>query len=282
MTKRPAVVLLLSLLMMAAITASTIVVSVMINNDYSQSRSLDQFTAATMAADAGIERGLLAIKLDRQATQSLDTTISDANVSTSTKVSSSADTSFTVTATKNTSTLPVSLLADQTYQFDISDISVKALQVTAVPGPVCNASTCGMLEISWVILDKSGNSEYQGRVYQKYVSYTDVGNCIDLNSVYNSSSNELGNANNVLVFHVKIRAIDGPVPNITAIPYAPPECQGSGQPKPLMRAITLTSTAGFNKSEVTAVKTVDVVWQPTGASLFNYVLFTEGNIWPTP
>ncbi len=263
---RPAAVLLLSLLIMSAITATTISISVLMTSDFAQTKTTEQFAAATVAADAGIERGLWVIRAGRAKETLVQTTSAATSASPIQIDTTRAQTNVTAAPGAPGFTNPrINIPPTLTYSVDILDTSAKWLYVT-------NPSSASLL-VTWTAIQGSGTAG-QGR------DTVSVGQRkqIDLTRVYTEGSNDpvfIGAG--TLGYRVKIT---NPTSNVTMTGIILEPQNNSGAAISLLSTISLKSVG--TSGDATATKDVTTLWQQPSSNVFSYVLFTEGDIKPEP
>ena len=257
--------MLLALLLMAAITASTIGISLVISTTARQSKNLDNFIIASLGADSGLERSLAVVSVGRKSA-SLATAVSTAAIG-ATDLGNNA--SFGVTATDSATPLSVPKLdSNQSFTFDLLKTVAGEPPSTVIISGVAPASgPIGTLDVSWVLIDGNGNTNITGRDFISSIDYTS-GATFDLKNVVTentSTPSPYTGSTTFLGYRVSVRARSGSVLNVTV---------NSPIALPSSVSITSTGTAGATRS----VKTASILWQLPTSKLFNYVLFTEGPI----
>lgn len=314
--QQPGVVLLMALLLLAAVTASTIGTAVTISRTTGQSANLDNFIIASFAGDSGLERALAIVKRQRRS-GSIDRAITQATtaLSTLTDVGSTTRGQFqgTVRGASDPIVIP-SLGPDESNAFDIleycqigeagctagqlKNASARYLLIKgAAPaslGPSCPfdptvSAWRGSLEVSWILIDQNGESSCTGRYFIPTASLACsgtapwlLGNIINQQGAACTEVNPKG-------FRVKVRALDFPaitnpiqetISNLTIESFTrnpitePTLAVPSGLPSRIQ--IDVTGNTGTSKS----IKSASVLWQLPASGLFNYVIFTEGDIIP--
>lgn len=271
--RRPGIVLALALLLLASITASTISISIVISDALSQSHNVDDFIAASLAADSGLERSLAVVKAGRNES-SIDTTVTAGSGALSLAQNA---TTADVAATKESGPLTVSSLqTGASIVFDILNTGgtlPKAIKVTADA-----SATAGEMDVSWVVIDVNGNTDFVGRDFWTNGVYS-PGKVLSLvDSVYTGVVG--GNATRpfsgtAIGFRVKITAVNNPIANITIQAF---ENSTSVTPLDIPSRIGITSTGQLRSSR--SQKQAFILWQLPSSRLFNFVLFTEGKILP--
>lgn len=296
------VVMLLALLLLAAVTASTIGVALTISQTTSQSTNLDNFILASLAGDSGIERSLAVVKNYRNSGTITGAVSAMTNaMATAQNVNpSSARGQFAGLARSSSDpiTLP-NLRPNESSSFDLfgydasgnlaTNTTARYLYLRASPpSGVTTANWRAKLEVSWVMLDTAGDSTCTGRYF---VDTSALQNGVSP-YLLNGTLNQLGETCtevNPKGFRVKVRALDSSditatttqktVSNLTIDAYpcnvvAGVPCAPVGIPGRIQ--IDITGTTGNSK----ALKTASILWQLPVSGLFNYVLFSEGDIIP--
>lgn len=282
--QRSGAVLLLSLLMMSAIIASTIGVSVLITSDFGQTRSTEQFVRATLAADAGIERSLAIIQAGRAAA-----TLDDTVALTGATLDNTAIAGFDATTSVVTSGLsavaiagagspppPLSIKRNQAITFDV----LKNGATVPARLNIHSATNQGRLEIAWTVINRAGTAG-QGLTSPPLdgTAYSGASTAIiDLLNVYSEGSNSPVpfDGNSTLGYRISITPKDADVTNLEIQPTD----SGGTTNLPLFSTVQLTSTG--RSGEAVAAKQVTTLWQRPSSPVFSYVLFTEGDIRPEP
>lgn len=275
--QRPAAVLLLSLLLMASIAASTIALSVLIASTYKQTVDQDRFLSASLAADTGMERSLAVISAGR-AKESLDRTLAAARLTGTSIVAGGAQ--FSVTAATQTVSVPTTLQPGQSQSIDLLRNGVTTLaDHLEISGPICSGADCGgTIQVAWSVITNAGLSNYIGRKFISGIQYNNTATTIDLTCVY-TDANNTGCATvsgTIIGYRITLTAINLPVRAILARP-----CVASG-----LSCATYTDTSGIvlnvtgNLGQAQATKQAQVLWQLPSSGVFNFVIFTEGSIVP--
>lgn len=280
---RRGAVLLLSLLMMSAIVAATIGVSILITSDFAQSRSTEQFIRAALAADAGVERGLAVIQAGRASTE-LDQTVTSAAGTLNSASSSAFDTSTSVAiASQSAATAPGSAVAPPPLailrgQTAVFDVLKNAAGVVPAKLTVHSALNQGKIEIAWTVINRNGTAG-QGLNTLDGTAYSGVSTAIiNLLNVYSEGSNSPlpFDGTSTLGYRIAITPKDMDIANLMIQPT-----DNSGA-TPLSLYSTIQLNAVGTAAEAVASKQVTVLWQRPSSGIFSYVLFTEGDIKPEP
>ena len=300
--QRSGVVMLLALLLLAAVTASTIGVALTISQTTSQSANLDSFILASLAGDSGVERSLAAVKQFRKsgtitgAVMAISTAINtQQNVNPSStrgafygQVRSSSD-PITIPTLRPNESSSLDLFGYDASGNLATNTTARYLYLRAAPpSGVTSSDWRAKLEISWVMIDQAGDSSCTGR----YFVDTDLLLSGISPSLLNGTLNQLGETCtevNPKGFRIKVRALDNSnltatvpqktISNLTIDAYscnivAGSSCSPVGIPGRIQ--VDITGTSGSSK----ALKTASILWQLPVSGLFNYVLFSEGDIIP--
>lgn len=312
--QRPGVVLLLALILMAAITASTIGISVLISTTLRQSRALDDFIVASLASDSGLERGLALVKAARVYVVQQSEVLTETTITAAAPFASLDDSDADVTVASAQDNQPIStarLGPNQSITFDL-------LKTGASPPPnfikitgECTAgSPCdSVLDVQWVVIDNDGNSSFSGRRVLEELTYETTVVVLDLKQV----RTELSEAGAPFVgsgpigYRVRVRAERGEVSNLQIVAcdtsggcgvcsgnnaYSctnDATCGALGSGTCNLSSLTaftsrirLTSTgeAGALGERVRSVKSAGVLWQLPASPLLQYVIFSEDSLIP--
>lgn len=310
--QRPGVVLLLALVLMAAIVSSTIAIATSVVDSSHQSKNLDDFVIASLAADSGLERSLNIVKVGRSTGANIVTTTNGAKQPTTALVAGSTTSAAVDAGSVNQPVAIPQLKPQDSVTFDLlgynaagslttiagsATISVvgDAQHCSITPAPGVPATCGGRLEIDWVGLDTGGQPFYSGRAI---INNPDLNgsktNNIDLTvNVHQPESDAApSNIGSTSGFRITVRALDNTphtagltasqvvqqltVKNITITQTALPTCSGGVTCTSGVIGLTSTGLAGTSQS----VKKATVLWQLPASQLFNYVVFTEGDIIP--
>lgn len=317
---RPAAVLVLALLLMGAIIGSGIALSTVIGDSNHQTTALNNFIAASLGADSGLERSLGIIKQGRAAS-SLSTTIAAASLSSTTI--GTTQTTATVQQSGSGDSLYIPKLAPgQSVSVDIintlntldpvlSGVTPDTLSITfeaasqaAYDARTSTYSTKTALDISWIALDSTGNPLYSGRktdllgsaawrstpsgvcIPVSNGSYGSCPNTVQLNNnLRDQSGSPATNLNNIKGYRIRFTAPDAPA-GVSSELFAnykisvTSSCSAGATNCvanfPSRLSISSTGKVGSSQSQ----KSASVLWQPVASPVFNYVLFTEGDIVP--
>lgn len=272
---RPAAVLILAMLLMSAIIGSSIALSIVISDSGRQTSTLNNFIAASLAADSGLERGLAVVKAGR-VNQGKDETKTAAAIDLSLSPNNFVVTADSPATNKLTWTR---LLPRESVTFDL--FKVLADDALDTKMGITGTSTSGTLDVSWVGLSANKEPLFTGR---KFLSNTELNTTglYDLIStgynLYRISGEKIAPGNPEIVltagFRIRLTAqpasgtiADQTINNLTVT-------GANGFPS----RITISSKGAVNNSQ--AIKTASVAWQLPTSSVFNYVVFTEGSIIP--
>ncbi len=287
--QRKSAVLILALLLLGAIVGSAIALSTVINDSSHQSQTLNDFIAASLAADSGIERGLATVKTGRQ-TLTQDQTVS--NITPAPAISG-----LTVSGTLSVSNqLKWSLLRPgESVSFDIlaPDASLGLsgnANIITVFGSLTNVvgqNSRAKLDLSWAGLDSSGQPYYSGRAIINDPSIfppqqVDLVSAANLRDISGAAITSALNLNLTRGFRVRIKAVEQ-VDNLAITPTDNITVESVKQLKVTAGStfpsrIEITSTGKVNQSQ--SQKTASVLWQLPSSPALGFVLFTEGDIIP--
>lgn len=284
--------MLLALILMASVTASTIAISVVINRTLIQARNLDSFILASLAADTGIERGLAVVKTGRAAGTPLGTTTTGTIAATAAPNTSLTGSGAQFSVTGVNSPVPISvaeLSADESISFDILKPTVGTiphfLKIRASCDSSCtNINPDSLFQLAWVVIAGDGTATYSNRVIYSVSEYqAGSGQIADLNNVrtdVSDSTSPFTGSGGVLGYRIEITALRSSLLNITATPCNDAPC--TSEATDIVGRIRLTSTgeAGFASERTRSIKTAQVLWQPPASGLLQYVLFSEESIIP--
>ncbi|MBI3572864.1 MAG: hypothetical protein HY092_01550 [Candidatus Kerfeldbacteria bacterium] len=155
----------------------------------------------------------------------------------------------------------------------------------------------GILDLSWVVLDNGGNPVYTGRhlIGPGELDGHNYGAINLLDKLCDTTNNCNIHPNISLIggIRVTIRAV-----NSTDVTFASPNSQDTqnnidletvsnisitpqdvnGDATDLPSTFSLNSTGKYNGSQ--SLKNASVLWQLPSSRVFNFVLFSEGNITP--
>jgi len=260
---RPGAVLLLSLLLMTSVVATTIGISVIITNDFSQSRAVEDFTRASYAADTGIERGLAFIEAGRKS-DSLDNAIAAATGT----ISAIGQASAQVEAEPGLDNPTLSLPNGATIAVDIF-----VTGATPISHLTLSSTTAGQVEVRWSLITATGAPGSGRRVEDLPAGGEKT---INLNDVASEDENTPGPfaGGAVLGYRVQIKNVGGS----TLASLTLDGRNAAATSFPLTSTIHLTAVG--TSFESIATKEVTTFWQRPASGLFNYVIYTEGDIVP--
>lgn len=308
---RKSAVLILALLLMGAIIGSGISLSTVIADSSRQSQTLNDFIAASLVADSGVERGLAAVKTGRL-NNTLDSTL--LVIGTTAAPNTTINQATITSASPSTSALGWNVVRpNETVSFDIgktADASITnpyTLAISAQPAYTTYTSGSGSVEVlggspkldvSWLGLDDKGQPFYSGKTILSLNSDPDpsISASIDLLSagyLYNLNGQRLSQSSPILLtntqgFRIRIKPIaqtEYNLPILTPADEARAKLDhdsvkqlrvaGSAQ---FPSRIEITSKGKVNQSQ--SEKKASVLWQLPSTPAFGYVLFSEGDIIP--
>ncbi len=287
-SERPAIVMLLALILMATVTASTIAISVIINRTITQARNLDNFILASLAADSGIERGLAVIKTGRSTGLGYLTTVGETAIG-STPLNGLSD-AATVSVTGAEDAQPISvdeLPNGKTVQIDLLGYGTNTAPHRLSLQAACPTNGCGaLLEVTWTLIDKTAGTGFGNRIVLQESggnSYSGSGQNINLSDVKNNQSDKVESftGGSLLGYRIQLRAVNGDLTNVIASPCDDETAPCSSNAiVPSRILLTSTGQAGSSNNRVQSLKTARVFWQPPVSGLLRYVVFSEDNIIP--
>lgn len=297
---RPGVVLLMAMLIMSAIIGATIAVSVLIAISVQQSRNINNFIVASVAADSGLERSLAIVKLGR-VDQTLIDTAGDKSVGTVPpgaidKTDASLPTvgsHFEVAADSSIGSNIVTgqILQGQTYNLDIlkkGSSLPNLLNFWAVAMSGTCSRSIPSIELSIELIGPDGLKIFTSRRYFN-PCMMGLGYTIDLRTGF---VDDLGNPpsgpdyTDALGYRLHIRPVNFNMNFLSlylidsSILSCPGHTPSTGDycPANYFGQVAITSTGRYGQSQ--SQKTATVLWQVPASPLFNNVIFTEGEIVP--
>lgn len=288
--QRRGVVLLLALLVMASITATTVTVSVIITNTLDQSRSLDNFIVASLASDTGVERGLGVLKIGRTY-HSLTGTVAAMTLPGTRALSNGAAFSLVGSDSEEPVT-SVSLAAGQTLTLDVMRKCNNLTCATPTPPPSflqvtgdCAGTCASLIDVSWVVVDGAGNSTWSGRRFFEQESYdldfSTAPVCLNLKENLRTEDSDAPapfQGNNEIGYRVRVRAVDGPVSTVAVNAFSDPIC---GTQEPIYSRVHIESVGeSGGTSPAQSTKQAEAFWQQPSSPVLNYIIFTEESIIP--
>jgi hypothetical protein len=298
---------------MGAIIGSAIALSTVIADSSRQTQGLNDFIAASLTADTGIERGLAVVKNGRRSADLVPTV---AAITPGTAISG-----LTVSGQQTSSDALAwsALLPGESASFDVvksdTDPSNATQYTIRITGSKVNSSyTNGVgtqstwssraeLEVSWVGLDQNGEPLYSGRTTvtnaQLAAPTTAIAarNPIDVNLLsagflYDANGQRLTSAiavNATTGFRIKIKAIDNADISAGTFPISS-EASRVNLETDMIKNIRVASTLSFpSRISITSIGTVNqsrsqkqasVLWQLPASAALGYAIFTEGSIIP--
>lgn len=298
--QQPGQVLILALLLMTAIVASTIAISTLISDTGHQSKTIDDYIQASLAADGGLERGLAVVKVGRQANtinQSVCAITPAVQCPGMTTTGAAIENVAVVGASSSPAITVPSLAPDQSVTFDILkyDSNTGGLQTLSDPNDYTlqistsaddSVGSQAVLDVSWVSLDSNFQPASTGRAFisdGQFYNYDFsppekvIQNVPLNNGLTDQTGQKVGTSAPFFGFRVKITAAD--VPGVTAANKTFGALTIDNANHNLPSRITITSTGAIGQSQ--AQKVANVLWQLPASPLFNYVLFTENDITPS-
>ncbi|MEK7637052.1 MAG: hypothetical protein AAB402_01500 [Patescibacteria group bacterium] len=294
-THRRSAVLILALLLMGAIVGSTISLSTIIADSGHQTQTINDFIAASLAADSGLERGLAVVKVARASESITDATTSITSTTAIQHVDVvGAQSALSTDQISWPRLRPRESVSFDILQFDLSgDLKQPDSTSIQVRGDVQDIIGLtglhdgrGALDISWVGLDTTGQPVYSGRRFLVTNEFSGgaTANPNLLDNVRDLDGNPISLSSNLIRgFRIRITAVDNAdiigesVTNNIAVDTVK-NLLVTGAPGGFPSRIDIKSTGTVNKSQ--SQKAASVLWQLPSSPVFNYVLFTEGGIIP--
>lgn len=301
-TRRSAV-MILALLLVGTITASTIALSIVIADSTHQTTTLNDFITASLMADSGVERGLAVVKAGRQELTIANTLTAITPTSqpgmrtcpdkptcvTLTGANSGGGDTFRWQTLKPRESVTFDIL-DYDDSGNLQSPSTDQITVSGALNAVRSTLGQGALDVSWVGLNANGVPFYSGRYFVGR-NQVEPGITINLRNLIDTSATSPVSVVPGLLrgFRVRVTAMDRPdiggftaaenitvdtVSNLLIIGSSSSTGASTGFPS----RISISSTGQTNNSQ--SLKTATVLWQPPTSGIFNYVLFTEGDIKP--
>lgn len=268
------------LLVISLITAIAITVSVIIINELKLTTGAVDASMAYYAAESGVEQGLFGVRVLRDSNIALADAITRLQVlNSATGISFDNSATYTDAGTSSTSSLIENkeIKMNEYVQADYYDIdnlsgtsdSIMAAMEITNQGDNPNA----WAEISWIAWDSSGTLG-ESTSAKKIIGPTDLhdGMLIHLQSSYTNFT--------PVGYRVRIKALFGDLSAVSVIPYKndvtnpQPSDQVDISKLPSQVVIKAVGTKGSYKQALTAM----LPWKMPLAGLYDYVLFSEGEI----
>lgn len=279
--QRPAAVLVLALLLMSAIIGSSIALSTVIADSTHQTTALNDFISASLSADSALERGLAFVKVGR-VDQSQAATITGINAT------PAAVPNSTINAqSPSNRTLYWSKLAPrESVSFDYVKSGPLATGDDLMTFTGYAPTTAAKLDISWIGLDTSGRPLFAGRRFVTPITFPAVSpyrfsssfNLAASGSIYDLDGNPVAAGFNLGAtrgFRIRVTAVLPATNDVAGSTVSQLTVTGTND---FPSRVQITGTGTINKSQ--SQKSVTVPWQLPSSSVFNYVLFSEGDIIP--
>ncbi|MEK7538091.1 MAG: hypothetical protein AAB619_03940 [Patescibacteria group bacterium] len=282
---RRSAVLILALLLMGAIVGSTISLSTIIVDSGRQTQTINDFIAASLAADSGLERGLAVVKAGRR-----DGTLPDTlnTIGTTAAPFNPLGSNFKTTSESPTAPDRITrqqLRPGEVVSFDILNTDgsgeltplISGMEKIIVNGSV-TLNQSAILDISWIGLNTNGEPYYSGRFFQGVDGLDHEVDLFATSNLRDINGNEISSGSVALSqtrgFRVRITAARQVNNGTGNTVYGFSVSGSAGFPS----RINITSTGKVSNSQ--SQKTAAVLWQLPSSPVFNYVLFTEGGIIP--
>ncbi|MFA5052289.1 MAG: pilus assembly PilX N-terminal domain-containing protein [Patescibacteria group bacterium] len=261
------VVLVYSLLVMGLLTAIALTVSLVIINELRLTSSATDGSLAYYAAESGIERGLYGIKTMRSAgVVPLSTAVATIAAYADTFTSNSAV--FDAEQTESSTSLIVDrYIGENEYaQADYynADDPLSPSNVDHVVVSNNGTDPNSWAEVSWIGWDNTGTLGTSVSA-KKVIGSTDLSNgwSITLASAYSGSP---------VGYRLRIRALFGPLSSFSVIPY-----DSSNNIVTNLPSQVIIKSVGRRNSFKQAL-TATVPWRIPLSGLYDYVLFSEGEL----
>lgn len=281
-TSQQGIALLLALLIMAGVTASAIVASVLIVRELRQSQSLDASIAAYHAAESGIEKSLWIIKEARRSGADLADVITDLEASGEPVIRGSWD----IDATSITDSFEVTLQADQSAQVDLYDpdgnagAGVESVEVVSWE-PVCDDPILiPQSQIEWSVVGWfPGDPSALTNVAKAISTCTlNAGVCDrDVPIFPPIPPDPAFDFDAALAYRVRVKALICGAANLEVRAYDQPGgATGGGNLVTIPSRIQVTSIGTYQNTRQGL--SVSVPWVLPLSGLYDYVLFSEEDI----
>ncbi|MFA6098830.1 MAG: pilus assembly PilX N-terminal domain-containing protein [Patescibacteria group bacterium] len=273
-------VLLYALLIMSLITAIALTVSIIVVNELALTSTASNSTMAYYAAESGIERGLFTVKIMRadnsnNLTQTVTAILAQADNFSSVQ-SNNASYSNAGTSKKSTQIENENILENKYVQADYYDIdnSLNPLFTVESIRIINEGDNLGSwADVSWTAWNENGLLGYSDRA-RRIIGPTDLkmvnGYPINLNVFTDITPTG---------YRLRIKAMSGDLSDLTVTPFKQPNGVDplSADDLPSQILIKSVGTRGNFKQSLTA----QVPWKVPLFGLYDYVLFSEGEIYKT-
>lgn len=275
-------VLLYALLIISLITAIAIAVSIVVVNELKLTGSAADAAMAYYAAESGVERGLYGVKVFRnEAGVTLDAAVQRILAYTDDQFNNNAKYSDSQTSAKTSKIEHAQIKKDEYVQadyFDINDPLDKTPPANVLVKSVViqnGAADAGsFVEVSWTAWDTNGTlmTSDQARLVLSGANLEGNGWPFNIYNVFGSTLTPVG-------YRIRIRALQGDLSDITVTPYSDEYVAGTWPTQevtdlPSQLQIKSVGTRGDFKQSLIAT----VPWQVPLFGLYDYVLFSEGEI----
>jgi len=270
-------VLLYSLLIISLITAIAITVSIIVINELKLTSGAANATLAYYAAESGIEKGLYTIKIMRNDGSTLSEAVTEiCNFQAS--FENSADYSDGQTKSKTSEIVNEEIKENQYVQADYYDLNsplAPTNEVKYITVKNDDSVSSAWAEVSWTAWDGSGTLGTSTSA-RKVIGPTDLYEVwpIDLEGAFSDPFDPVG-------YRLRIRALFDDLSAVTVMPYDGPPPPGGGGVKvaDLHSQIEIKSVGERGKFKQSLTATVP--WKIPLSGLYDYVLFSEGDILKT-
>lgn len=271
------ITLIMVLLILAGISATSLTVSVIIVNELMASKNTDEAMIAYYAAETGVEKGLYHFKENKDGSASdIKKTFTDETLSN--------DAKRTGTKIDQQSSLMTNLIKNQTIQLNLYDPENVGV----------GADKIDQLKISGMALGAGSLNDPEAKLEVSYISWPEnfSGNDISwagssgepnyptTTEIYTKSDLVAGKLKDFsaefLVYHiVRLKALYNNISNLKIEAKKTDETPPIDPPTdvPIPTGFIISSTGQYNQAK--QALTAGVSWQKTVNGLFNYVLFTK-------
>ncbi len=272
-------VLLYSLLVITLLTAIAITVSIIVVNEIKLSAASANATMAYYAAESGIERGLYEVKINRDSAALTSTLNTIQGFTADHDFVNNADYANDQSDQESSSITNEFIVHNNYTQADYYDVDdpldttlpdntiVKSIEIKN--GDTTNPDSSSWAEVSWTAWDDSGTLLASDRA-RKIIGPSDLedpGWTINDLDVFDGDP---------VGYRIRIRALFGDLSSLTVVPY---DTFGSQITDQLPSHIRIKSVGERNNFKQSLTATVP--WKVPLFGLYDYVLFSEGEIMKT-
>jgi hypothetical protein len=274
-------VLLYSLLIISLITAIAITVSIIVINELKLTSGAANATLAYYAAESGIEKGLYTIKIMRNDGSTLSDAVAEISLfpkGGEAAFENNADYSDGQTKSKTSEIVNEEIKENQYVQADYYDVNsplAPTNEVKYITVKNDDSVSSAWAEVSWTAWDGSGTLGTSTSA-RKVIGPTDLYEVwpIDLEGAFSDPFDPVG-------YRLRIRALFDDLSAVTVMPYdgLPPPPGGGVKVADLHSQIEIKSVGERGKFKQSLTATVP--WKIPLSGLYDYVLFSEGDILKT-